>query len=66
MMDFADFLRGKAAVNNEGDISEKLKDSSVTIFTTKDVKKILSVVLPVNKDETVSKTEESTIYVIQV
>ena len=42
MMDFADFLRGKAAVNNEGDISETLKDSSVTIFTTKDVKKILT------------------------
>lgn len=42
MMDFAEFLREKAAVNNEGDISEKLKDSSVTIFTTKDVKKILT------------------------
>lgn len=41
-MDFAGFPRGKAAITNEGDVSEKLKDSSVTIFTTKDVKKIFT------------------------
>jgi len=40
MMDLADFWRGKVAIKNEGDISENLKDSSVKILTTKDVKKI--------------------------
>lgn len=35
MMDFADFKREKAAINNESGFSEKRKDSSVTIFTTK-------------------------------
>lgn len=42
MMNFVDYQRRKATVNNEGDFSEKLEEFSAATFTTKEVKTLIS------------------------
>lgn len=41
MMNFVDYQRRKAPVNNGGDFSENLEEFSAATFTTKEVKKML-------------------------
>lgn len=41
MMNFVDYQRRKAPVNNGGDFSENLEEFSAATFTTKEVNKML-------------------------